>query len=135
MTKDEIHTLAKQAGFTVIATETWNESTKLLETFATLIESAAIKRLSAGAGNPAAWITMWPSPEGGYKPVLHPHSDRPKYGTPLDESLDIFPLYTEPQVAAAVAAERLACAEVCDDADKSTHPADLAATIRNRSST
>jgi hypothetical protein len=32
----------------------------------------------------------------------------------------------------AVAAERDACAKVCDAADKSTHPADLADAIRAR---
>jgi hypothetical protein len=34
-----------------------------------------------------------------------------------------------------VAAEREACAKVCDAADKSTHPADLADAIRNRGNT
>lgn len=33
----------------------------------------------------------------------------------------------------ATAREREACAEVCDDADKGTHPADLADRIRRRS--
>jgi len=36
------------------------------------------------------------------------------------------------QAEDAVAAEREACAKVCDDADKSTHPADLADAIRAR---
>ena len=31
--------------------------------------------------------------------------------------------------------EREACAKVCDEADKSTHPADLAAAIRARGNT
>ena len=35
-------------------------------------------------------------------------------------------------MAFAVAAEREACAKVCDEADKSTHPADLADAIRAR---
>jgi hypothetical protein len=39
---------------------------------------------------------------------------------------------TEKAIASAVAAEREACAKVCDAADKSTHPADLADAIRAR---
>jgi hypothetical protein len=35
-------------------------------------------------------------------------------------------------VASLVVAERKACAKVCREADKSTHPADLAAAIRAR---
>ena len=36
------------------------------------------------------------------------------------------------EVKSAVLAEREACAKVCDAADKSTHPADLAEVIRAR---
>lgn len=35
---------------------------------------------------------------------------------------------------AAVLEEREACAKICDDADKSTHPADLADRIRGKDS-
>ena len=36
------------------------------------------------------------------------------------------------EIKSAALAEREACAKVCDAADKSTHPADLAETIRAR---
>ena len=36
------------------------------------------------------------------------------------------------RIAEAVVAEREACAKLCDAADKSTHPADLADAIRAR---
>ena len=46
---------------------------------------------------------------------------------------DDTPLYTAPlSIEAAVLAEREACAKVCDAADKSTHPAELADAIRAR---
>jgi len=38
-------------------------------------------------------------------------------------------------VEMAVAAEREACVRMCNEADKSTHPADLAAAIRARGNT
>lgn len=38
--------------------------------------------------------------------------------------------YTEAQMLALRAATVEACAKVCDEADKSTHPADLADAIR-----
>jgi hypothetical protein len=52
-------------------------------------------------------------------------------GEPTREELDVF-LRTWQR---AIQAEREACAKVCEDADKSTHPADLADAIRNRGST
>jgi hypothetical protein len=41
----------------------------------------------------------------------------------------------EKEILKAVAAEREACAKVCEAADKSTHPADLADAIRARGNT
>lgn len=40
------------------------------------------------------------------------------------------PLYDQKAIDAAVAAERERCARLCEQADKSTHPADLADAIR-----
>lgn len=57
-------------------------------------------------------------------------------GTP---SMVVVPIFSETQmrqaIAAAVAKEREACAKVCDEADKSTHPSDLASAIRARGET
>ena len=41
-------------------------------------------------------------------------------------------MYTADQMRKAVADEREACAQVCDAADKSTHPSDLAEKIKAR---
>ncbi len=43
-----------------------------------------------------------------------------------------FNVYGKDVVDEAIEQEREACAKVCDDADKSTHPADLADAIRAR---
>ena len=50
------------------------------------------------------------------------------YGMGKDR--DKFLHYLEAFAALVAAAEREECAKVCDEADKSTHPADLAAAIR-----
>jgi hypothetical protein len=46
-----------------------------------------------------------------------------------------FERFVELARADAIAHEREACAKLCEDADKSTHPADLATAIRARGNT
>jgi hypothetical protein len=46
---------------------------------------------------PHGWVTNWPSPDGGTKPVYHASAIKPKYGAELDEKLTIYPVYTHPQ--------------------------------------
>ena len=53
-------------------------------------------------------------------------SNDPSHDTNWHDTVDI------PFAALVASAEREACAKVCDAADKSTHPADLAEAIRAR---
>ena len=46
---------------------------------------------------PHGWVTNWPSPDGGTKPVYHASAIKPKYGAELDEKPTMYPVYTHPQ--------------------------------------
>ena len=107
---------------------------------------AAAKAETADVGEPAAWMAVLTHPRS-QGPQAHFVSDAKlasqwKYNGVVDgEPCIVQPLFTAPQLAAAVAAEREKCAQVCDrlsvnqpwDYDASTRASaarDCAAAIR-----
>ena len=105
MTKDEILELAKQSKIVpYLVLQSDAEYLARFERFSNLIESAVIKRLSAGAGEPFTTVCSWK--HGDIEMI----TDSP----PCDGDYTVIDCYTQEQVAAAVAAEREACAEVCE---------------------
>ena len=80
---------------------------------------AAAKAETADVGEPAAWMAVLTHPRS-QGPQAHFVSDAKlasqwKYNGVVDgEPCIVQPLFTAPQLAAAVAAEREKCAQVCD---------------------
>ena len=61
----------------------------------------ALERFGAGGGEPSrdmphGWVTNWPAPNGGTRPVYHASAIKPKYGPELDNSLVSYPVFTRP---------------------------------------
>lgn len=100
MTKDEILELAKRAGFDIDSTlpNAWFAS---MERFANLIESAVIKRLSAGAGAPIGKAHLCDSCDTPFDGAFYCPDRTCGHNTATQK-----PVYSQDQVAAAVAAER-----------------------------
>lgn len=99
-TQQEIIDLAREAGFGIgqgISAIRINGYADDLLRLAELL----LERFGAGGGEPSrdmphGWVTNWPAPSGGTRPVYHASAIKPKYGPELDNSLVSYPVFTRP---------------------------------------